>query len=459
MRELVVGSQEVSTLPESVSHRIETVFMALWCLLMPVTSFLIIPSIQGTLPAYMMAFASVGLAFFRNDPHGATQKQRYFMALALIFLVWMLLLCGSQLGHLMSSRTGFGGLLMVDMGDSTDVVFRGTLFTQSLYLAACVCIALYFRYFFRKEWFKYVLWGAWLAAAYGVFEWIYFFVFKETGDFLVNRAFVTNAKISSGSWSQGITVGPFELLRIKSTFGEPAFFATAVIPYLLLALKFKRHILALALLFCTIFSTSTSAYLGLVVALVAMLFFTKRLNLPILIITVAVIAASYVLTVVFPETFQSLFTDKFSGENRSGQERWTNLYTMLDELSGFSLTTWLFGIGFGYSYYPLFQSALINTGLLGLAIYSMAFLKPICLLRNDARNIEIKVGILVMCFIYAINVAESVIPTTWMFLGIAYWMLDTQDDEAHRDLGDERILSNVRLHPTPIFGGSGASIR
>jgi hypothetical protein len=434
--------------------------MALWCLLMPVTSVLVVPSIQGTVPAYMMAFASVGLAFFRVDPYGAAQKQKYFTALARILLVWTLLVCGSQLGHLMSSRTGFGGLLMVDMGDSTDVVFRGTLFTQSLYLAACVCIALYFRHFFRQEWLRYVLWGAWLAAAYGVFEWTYFFVFKESGDFLVNRAFETNAKISSGSWSQGITVGPFELLRIKSTFGEPAFFATAVIPYLLLALTLKRHILAIALLFCTIFSTSTSAYLGLVVALAAMLFLTKKVSLPILIVGVAVIAGFYVLTVAFPETFRSLFTDKFAGENRSGEERWTNLYTMLEELSGFSLTTWLFGIGFGYSYYPLFQSALINTGVLGLAIYVIVFFKPLLLLRNDTRNIEIKVGLLVMCFIYAINVAESVIPTTWMFVGIAYWLLDTQGDEEHRARGDERTSWSLRLRSHfPTCGESSLTSR
>lgn len=453
MRELLATPREISTLPSYASHRLETAFMAVWCLVMPITSFLIVPSIQGTVPAYMMAFASVGLAFFRVDPYGVAQKRKYFLSLAQILLLWTLLFCGSQLGHLMSSRTGFGDLLMVDGGDSTKVAFRGTLFTQSLYLGACVCIALYFRYFFREEWLKYVLWGGWLAAAYGVFEWTYFLLFKESGDFLVNREFVTNAKVSSGSWSQGITIGPFDLLRIKSTFGEPAFFSTAVIPYLLLALKFKRRALALALLFCTLFSTSTSAYLGLVVGLLAMLFLRKRLNLPILIVTVAVIAAFYVLTTVFPETFRALFTDKFSGENRSGEERWANFYTMLEQLSGFSLTTWLFGIGFGYSYYPMFQSALINAGVLGLAVYLIVFFKPILLLRNDARNIESKVGLLVICFIYAINVAESVIPTTWMFLGIAYWLLDTQGHPEPRGLTGEDAMATPATVDQPQPSG------
>ena len=36
-------------------------FVPLWCTLMPVTSLLVVPSIQGTIPAYLMAFASLAL--------------------------------------------------------------------------------------------------------------------------------------------------------------------------------------------------------------------------------------------------------------------------------------------------------------------------------------------------------------------------------------------------------------
>src|SRR6266481_6039250 len=36
-------------------------FIPLWCIAMPVTSLLIVPSVQGTIPAYMLAFVS---AFF-----------------------------------------------------------------------------------------------------------------------------------------------------------------------------------------------------------------------------------------------------------------------------------------------------------------------------------------------------------------------------------------------------------
>ena len=54
-------------------------FMPLWCLVMPLTSFLLIPSVQGTIPAYMLAFVS---AFFvilsRDGGQPSIQRTRYF---------------------------------------------------------------------------------------------------------------------------------------------------------------------------------------------------------------------------------------------------------------------------------------------------------------------------------------------------------------------------------------------
>jgi len=40
---------------------LEEAFMAMWCLVMPVTSVLVVPSIQGTTLAYIFAFLSLGL--------------------------------------------------------------------------------------------------------------------------------------------------------------------------------------------------------------------------------------------------------------------------------------------------------------------------------------------------------------------------------------------------------------
>jgi len=50
-------------------------FIPLWCLVMPITSFLIVPSIQGTIPAYLMAFASL-LLVLASDEKGWFELQR-----------------------------------------------------------------------------------------------------------------------------------------------------------------------------------------------------------------------------------------------------------------------------------------------------------------------------------------------------------------------------------------------
>ena len=212
-------------------------FVPLWCTLMPVTSLLLVPSVQGTIPAYLMAFASLALVMASGETgRFAHQRGRYLIIALLCAGIWLLLLSGSQFGHLVSNRNGFGDLALINPEDSR-VLFRSTLFTQTLYLSACICIALFFRMFFREEWTRYVLWGAWFLAVYGIYEWIFFLVFKQPGDFIANRMYGDHP----GSWSQTMQVGPLTLLRIKSTFGEPSWFSAAVIPYFFLALREERN--------------------------------------------------------------------------------------------------------------------------------------------------------------------------------------------------------------------------
>src|SRR5271165_3232502 len=198
-------------------------FMALWCVSMPLTSFLLIPSAQGTIPAYMLAFASAFLVILSRDGgQSSIQRTRYFKVALIMAGIWLLLLCGSQLGHLVSNRRDFGDMFLNNPTD-TRVAFRGVLFTQSLYLAACLCIALFFRFFFRAQWMRYVLWGGWFLAIYGIYEWLYFLIFHQPGDFIANRTY--GEFEHTGSWSQSIELGPLTLIRIKSTFGEPSFFS------------------------------------------------------------------------------------------------------------------------------------------------------------------------------------------------------------------------------------------
>jgi hypothetical protein len=399
-------------------------FMAFWCILMPLTSFLIIPSQQGTIPAYVLAFISVFFVILsRTEGQPDSQRIRYCTIILLVAGIWVLLLCGSQIGHLLSNRHDFGDLFLNNQSD-TRVVMRSVIFTQSLYLAACLCIALFFRFFFRAEWMRYVLWGGWFLAGYGIYEWLYFLIFKQTGDFIANRTY--GEGLRTGSWSQFIQVGPFSLLRIKSTFGEPSFFSAAVIPYLVLAVENQRKWLAAALLFCVIFSTSTSAFLGFAFALVIYSLFQKKLGLSIGLILLLFGAAFATLYFVFPETFESMFTAKLNGENSSGEVHQVMGQAMEDTLRTLPLMNRLFGIGFGYYYGSVITNILINTGWIGIAVYCYAFLKPVFLLRAGQGAVALRVGVATLFFLFLINVSELFLPTTWMFLGLAYWRLDQQ---------------------------------
>ena len=399
-------------------------FVALWCVLMPVTSFLVIRSAQGTIPAYIFAFISVGLVILSRDSGQPCLQRRHYITLAVAMAsVWLLLLCGSQLGHLISGRHDFGELFLNNQSD-TRVVLRPVLFTQTLYLAACLCIALFFRFFFRPEWMRYVLWGAWFLAIYGIYEWLFFLVFQQPGDFLANRTY--GEDLHTGSWSQSIQFGPFNLLRIKSTYGEPSFLSAAVVPYLLLALENKKKLLSAALLFCTVFSTSTSAYAGLAFALFIYCILKRKFTLPLILILLLFAGTLVALYFAYPDTFDAIFTNKINGEAGSGDMHQAANDAMIATLKTFDPMNAIFGIGFGYYYGSVFTTMLINTGLIGLAIYCYAFLKPAVLLRSNDGGLALKVGIATIFFLYCINVSEFFLPTTWMFLGLAYWRLDQQ---------------------------------
>jgi O-Antigen ligase len=399
-------------------------FMPVWCITMPITSFLVVPSVQGTIPAYMMAFAS---AFFvvlsRNAGEPNVQRNRYLTLALTVAGMWLLLLCGSQLGHLLSNRRDFGDMFLINTED-TRVVFRTALFTQSLYFAACLCIALFFRFFFRAEWMRYVLWGGWFLALYGIYEWLFFFIFHEPGDFIVNRAYGGGAH--TASWSQVIQIGSFSLLRIKSTYGEPSWFAAGVVPYLFLALENNRKWLTAALLFCLIFSTSSSAYAAFPLGLVLYSLFRRRLSVSVVLIVLLFAGALATLYYMFPETYEGMFTAKLSGENNSGQSRQESWQAMADTEQTFTLMNRVFGIGFGYCYSGVFYALLVNTGWIGMAVYFYAFLKPVILLRSEHVALALKVAVATLFFLFYISVSELFLPTTWMFLGLAYWQLDQQ---------------------------------
>jgi len=394
--------------------------MAVWCLVMPVTSFLVFPSVQGTTPAYIMAFLSIAFVITRLKDEGLTGTNRQY--LTLLFLagfLWLVLLVGSQIGHIVDDRKNLNGAFLINQ-DEDKIVFRSALFTQSLYLAACLFIFLYFRFYFRDEWMKYVFFGGCLMAAYGIYEWTYYLIFHQTGDFAANRMYGDHP----GSWSQTIDFGGLSLVRIKSFFGEPSFYASAIILYLITAINCNRAWLIALLVFNGFFSTSTTLYIGLAVCLLFHIILCSKGRLSGLLCLLLMICGMIVMYYWCPDTFNGRFGDKVSGENLSGKMRIESALNTRDLFHSFSLMNWVFGIGFGYTYNGVTTAILANTGIIGFIIYCFVFLKPACLLPREGLYGAYKTCILGLFVLFKLSLSELFLPTTWMFLGLAYNKLD-----------------------------------
>jgi hypothetical protein len=400
-------------------RKFEEIYVAIWCIVMPVTGTVLLPSVQGTIPAYMLALGS-GLLIFLKIRSGEISPAiiEYGKAFLYVFLLWLLLLAGSQLGLLVSDRHDFRGASMIDPNDNT-IILRATLFTQSLYLLACVMIALYFRYFFQASWMRYVYWGGFLLAGYGIYEWTFFLVFHQTGDFLVNRTFGDHP----ASWSQPISFGGIQLLRIKSTLGEPTFFAAVVIPYFYLAMDGGEILLSSLLLFAALFSTSTACYIALGASLFIKSFWSGRVQWKFLGLLGVVALFLGALALLFPDTFQSMFLDKFNGDNNSGAMRIDSTASKNDLYRSFTIPNWIFGVGFGYSYMSIYDALLVNTGVIGLGVFLWMFIRPLIFLPARPGYEGHKAGLLGILIMCGLSLSELFLPTTWMFLGLAYYKL------------------------------------
>jgi O-Antigen ligase len=435
-------------------NKLEEGFVAIWCLLMPVTSLLVIPSIKGTTLAYIFAFLSVCFVLFRLKTEGLNQKNRqYVYLLVIIALIWLGLLVGSQAGHLIDDRKDFRGAFLInDLDDK--ILFRSALFTQSLYFAACILIFLYFRYYFRDKWMKYVLLGGYLMAAYGVYEWLFFLIFKHPGDFIANRIY---GEDHPGSWSQTVDFAGLELIRIKSFFGEPSFYSSAIILYLITAIKLNRVWLVGLLAFNGFFSTSTTCYVALLVCLLFNLILTPKGRFAGLLFLVILIAGVVALSQLYPETFRGMFEDKVSGENQSGHMRMESNENTKELFNSFTPMNWLFGIGFGYAYNQVSTAVLTNTGIIGFIIYCFAFLKPVWSLPRQGVYGGYKICMFGTFFLFNLTLSEFFLATTWMFLGLTYNKLDEyQKERRYPAKTDEGIEASGEMETTGLNGARHA---
>ena len=397
------------------------IYFKCWALVLPVTSVLLFPSIQGTTPAYLMAFFSVPLVVYAAS---AKELKQYFFTILLIGLGYFTLNVASQFILSIVGDMDLSTLPLVDpLAFTKKFVLRPTLFTQSLYLCACLLTFLFVYQWYSPDWDPYIFAGIMLLAAYGFYESIYFALTGTSGDFLSNRVFNLDYW---GSSTHVMDIAGLSLLRMKSLTGEASMFAFTVLPYWVFAIHKQRWIVAATLTMALILSTSTTAILGMAIYILILIisgkidwkyFATATAGA----ITVVIIKFEAVFSI-----FNQLVLRKFTTASISGGVRISNMVESLTFWWEAPIPTKIFGLGFGYiRSTDFFTTILVNNGVIGLSIFIGLFTYPILALGNTSKEFALRAALAILMCTMLIAVTEYTYLPTWLFLGIAYHTLST----------------------------------
>lgn len=425
-------------------------YFYLWALVLPVTSFLLIPSIQGTTMGYTMAFLSIVFVFVKATTHTELKPafNKQVQQLLLFLLAYAICNLIAQTGLLINQTIDFTQVRLVEDRD-TGYAFKNSLITQSIYLFAAVLTFIFVKTFYNPSWNQYILAGAVLLAAYGMYEWIYFQLFHRNGDFITNRVF--NGHVS-GSLFQTTKMFGLEVMRLKSLTGEPSMYAFTILPFWIFAMHLKKTWIHSFLLLTLLLSTSTTAYIGIVLYFFLRIFFTRFKDKSPFIVAWFLGIVSVVNYEMVMRVYDMIFASKLDSHSammRSSMfENHLNFYLELPFINK------IFGVGFGYiRSSDMFTTILNNLGLVGIIAFSALFLIPVFKLRNEGISIGIKCAVMVLFVSMMISVPEFAYLPTWVFLGIAYWHLNQQKAESSSIVYPLRPLArpasaNYQLHAT-----------
>ena len=387
-------------------------FFSLWAVVIPITSVVLIPTVKGTLPSYFFAMMSliIGMKYRREYPFGRLLKIAFIFVFMIIMSQFCVLICNDFLPD----------LILVDKTDLQMIAFRSSLLTQSIYLIPCVLVYIYTACFYKPSWDKWIFAGGTILALYGIYEWGFFLVTGENGDFLSNRWFGDSDGTMNGSLFQTLQLGGYSVQRLKSLVGEPSMYAYSMLAYWIYALHAGRKKLAMFYLATLLLSTSTTMFVGVMMYGIYWLCkYGKVKN--IVVLGIAILAVTIFFYDIIYDFVDKMLLAKMYMENTSGEERGSNVIDSLTVFADSPLPIELFGWGWGtIRSTDFFSTLLINTGLVGLVLWTMAVLYP-CVIKGGSYRYEgIKIILIIEYFVMMVSVPEFSYMFYWMFLGIAY---------------------------------------
>lgn len=385
----------------------------------PITSFLVIPAIQGT--TIITVLAGVLFSVVMMFPAG-TNKWLYMKELFIFFIIFLGFSVISQYLNLLYDLKLDKHLVLVNKGAYLDYFYRSSHVTQALYIIISFIIYLFVKYYADGSIIAYIYWALRLLCAYAIYEVIYYKLTGTTGDFITNRKFGE----LEGSSFQLTNIAGIVMLRMKGYTGEPSMFTFTILPFWALTYGLKRRFDNILLLICLILSFSTTAYFSILLFNGAWFIYKKRYTQIVYVMIVAVIILAVLQLDAFRETADSLynfvFGNKLSGDSSSSQDRSGNIVYHSEYWAHLNLFSQLFGIGFGYiRSTDFFTTILVNNGLLGLLLFSFFVFKNFKINLPD-RDLSFCYfgGLIVLYFIMMTTVPEFAYPSLWIYLGLGY---------------------------------------
>lgn len=396
-------------------------YFYVWTLVLPITSFLVFPSVQGTTLSFILSLILVGLIPFLSR-QGISEYYRTLGYFAAFFGALAVL---SQLGMVTRSVLPDTSQLLVIKPDVIKGYMRMTLFTQSIYLLCGLSLFSFVRIYYTPRWDNYFFLGAVLLALYGLYEWGYFLGTGGFGDFITNRVFSDSDELGtaagiegSGSLMQTVQLGPLNLLRLKSLTGEPSMYSFAILPFWIYATHLRRWGLSFLFLFTLFLTTSSTAMVGIAVYALCTITDRKTFGFKVGVAILGFVVFLFNGDLVM-DTINMVFLEKMS--SHSGEMRTEIFLNQID----FFLTAdpWLqlFGLGFGYTRSgSIVLTMLINCGIIG-AIGTVGFiLYPIVKLGLTRQENAIRLALFVLFFSSLTSAGEFTNMPFWLFLGLAY---------------------------------------
>lgn len=388
-------------------------YFILWAFFIPISSWVISPSIKGSLISYLFAFLSpLVIICFRQDI-----VKEYFLDIVKIVLVLLFFALMSQLANTLFNIQ-YLDLVLVNPGNFSDKFFRSSLITQSLYLIPPILTFLYIKYLYKSSWDKWIIYGGLVFVLYGFYKWLGFLLTGTDVDFLTNRTFGTFDEAQMGQY---LSLAGITMQRFQALSGEPSMFAFTILPYFIFAVHKKANIIILLLLGISILiSTSTTAYIGLLIYFVYLLLYIKK-DKKFVIGTVFTTILLVLIYIIFYEYINDIINMSVlnKSDSISGQARIWRIEYNLSYMSELDYLHMLFGIGFGYiRAEDLFTTLLINTGIIGVIIFLYFYLKDFSLKVTSFKVLGYNAILLVLFIVSMIAVSEFSYLSFWIFLAI-----------------------------------------